>query len=301
MVEKIIEVDIDDLGIDECNIRGGKWEYDEELIQSIRENGILEPLLVRPADPKSGFKYGIICGSRRYNAAIEAGLTKVPCIVKQVDDVTAIGLSIMENKHRKDIPAWIYFEKIKKMNELLGGMKTTEKVKMIMAKTGFSKSTVYDYLALTELPEETIELMKEPEERSEEVKEYLKITPPGGVTFLKEKPLSKDKAVKIATKLKEFSDEKKFEVARFIAPLKEEVAVEIIEKVRMYPEKPLGEIKKMVEGIPKSVTWMPQFEWEPKLVKALDEACVKKNMDRKSLVTYYVREGLKRDGFLKEG
>ncbi len=301
MVEKILEIDIDELGVDECNIRGSKWEYDEELIKSIEENGIIEPLLVRPADPSTGLKYGIICGSRRYNAAIEVGLTKVPCIVKKVDDATAIGLSIMENKHRKDIPGWVYAEKIRQMNKLINhGTPTTKKVKMIISKTGFAKRTVYDYLALTEAPEEIIELMKEPEERSEEVNEYIKATAPGAATFIKEKPLSKDKAVKIATNLKDFSDEKKFEVARFIAPLKEEIAMDLIEKVRLHPEKPLEEIKKMVEGIPKSATWVVQFEWEPKLVKALDNACMEKNIDRKNLVTKYVKDGLKRDRFLEE-
>ena len=137
---------------------------------------------------------------------------------------------------------------------------------------------------------------KDPEKRSEKIKEYIKVTPPGGVS---EKPLSKDKAVKIATRLKDFSDEKKFEVGRFISGLKEDAAFDVIEKVRVHPEKPLTEIKKMVEGIPKSVTWIPQFEWEPNLIDAIDSACMKKNMDRKNLVTYYVKEGLKKDGFLQ--
>jgi len=136
--------------------------------------------------------------------------------------------------------------------------------------------------------------MKEPEKRSEKVKEYIKVSAPGAL----DRPLSKDKAVKIATRLKDFSDEKKFEVARFISGLKEETAMEVIEKVRIHPDKPMVEIKKMVEGIPKSVTWIPQFEWEPSLIEALDNACMKKNMDRKNLVTHYVREGLKRDRFL---
>ena len=54
----------------------------------------------------------------------------------------------------------------------------------------------------------------------------------------------------------------------------------------------------MVEGIPKSAYWVPQFEWEQNLIEALDNACMKKNMDRKNLVTHYVKEGLKKDGFL---
>lgn len=163
-----------------------------------------------------------------------------------------------------------------------------------MAKTGLGRSTVYDYLAITDLPEETRELMKEPELRSETVKEIMKVSPPGGL----DKPLSKDKAVKIATRLKDFSDDRKFEIGRLVSGLKEDTAMEVIEKVRIHPEKSLTEIKKMVEHIPKSVTWIPQFEWEPNLIDALDKACVNKNIDRKNLVTNYVRKGLKKDGFL---
>ncbi len=298
MVEtKVLDVKLDDLGIDVCNIRSGEWNYDEELVSSVKDNGVLEPLLIRTSTPESGFKYGIISGSRRYHASMDAGLSTVPCIVKDVDDVTAIGISIMENRHRSDIPGWMYADKIRKMSDLINhGTGTEKKVRIIIAKTGLSRASVYDYLAITDLPEETLELMKEPEKRSEKVKEFVKISPPGGLV---DKPLSKDKAVKIATRLKDFSDEKKFEVGRFISGLKEDTAMEVIEKVRVHPEKPLTEIKKMVEGIPKSVTWIPQFDWEPNLIQALDQACMKKNIDRKNLVTNYVKEGLKNDGFLQ--
>jgi len=44
---KVIEVNIDDLGVDSSNIRGGEWNYDEELVNSIKDNGVLEPLIVR--------------------------------------------------------------------------------------------------------------------------------------------------------------------------------------------------------------------------------------------------------------
>jgi len=292
-----MDIKIDDLGIDVCNIRSGEWDSDTDLISSIKNNGVLEPLLIRSVDPSTGFKYGIISGSRRYNASIEAGLPTVPCIVKDVDDVTAIGISIMENRHRTNISGWMYADKIRQMNELINhGTGTEKKAQIIMSKTGLSRAAVYDYLAITDLSEETRELMKDPEKRSEKVKEHMKVSPPGGHVDL---PLSKDKAVKIATRLKDFSDDKKFEVGRFISGLKEDTAFEVIEKVRVHPEKPLTDIKKLVEGIPKSVTWIPQFEWEPNLIEAIDNACMDKNMDRKNLITHYVRKGLKKDGFLK--
>jgi len=139
MVKEIVMIDIDDLGIDTLNIRGGEWDYDEELVQDVKNNGIDNPLLVRLAQ---GGKYAIVCGSRRYNAAIEAGLTKVPCFIEEMDDVTALGRTIAENIHRKDTPAWRYALKIGEMYERLNHKGDKEEViKIIMRKTGFSRTS----------------------------------------------------------------------------------------------------------------------------------------------------------------
>ena len=94
--ERIAHISIDELGIDECNIRQGIWDQDQELINSVKKVGILEPLVVRPADPQSGKKYAVLCGSRRFNAAIDAGLPKVPCIIREdLDDIDAMALSMI--------------------------------------------------------------------------------------------------------------------------------------------------------------------------------------------------------------
>ena len=147
MAENVVWVDVDELGIDVVNIRAGEWDYDAEFVQDIKVNGIRNPLIVRRASPETGKKYAVVCGSRRYNAAIEAGLIKVPCFVEELDDVTATGWTIAENKHRKDIPAWRYALKIGEMYERLNHRgKRSEIVRIITAKTGFSDSTVYDYL-----------------------------------------------------------------------------------------------------------------------------------------------------------
>lgn len=293
MSEQIVLIDVDDLGIDTTNIRGGEWEYDRDLVESIRENGVIEPLVVRRAKPDTDVKYAIICGSRRFNGSIEAGLTEVPCIIKDIDDLTAIGLSIMENKHRKDIPGWRYALKIGEMYERLNGKgNKTEIVSIIMIKTGFSRTSVQDYIEISGLPGEIIELMKEPGERSEIVKELLKGMPVTG----KDKPLSYDKAVKIARELKNASFEKMFETAAYVRTLAKDTAFGIIERVMSYPMKSMEEIHTMVKSIPMGMRWM--MYWGSDLVRAIDEACAKRQMDNKSLVIYYVEDGLRRDGFI---
>ncbi len=292
MSETVLSIDVDDLGIDTANIRGGEWEYDQELIDSIRENGVILPLVIRLAMPSTGVKYGIVCGSRRYNAGIEAGLTELPCILKEIDNVTAMGISIIENKHRKDIPAWRYALRIGEMFEQLNGNGKKEEIISIIAnRTGFSKTSVRDYLLIAGLPGEVIELMKESANRSEVVKELLK-----GTTAAVETTLSYNKAVKIARELRDASLEKMFEVATYVLGLTKDVAFAIIEKVMSYPMKSMKEIHRMIQEIPMGVRWV--FYFGSNLVRALDEACIKKNIDNKSLVLNYVEEGLRRDGYI---
>ena len=73
-----------------------------ELVASVREKGILEPILVRPV----GSRYQIIAGERRYRAAIEAGLAEVPCIVRDSSDAETMEIALVENLQRKDLSAF---------------------------------------------------------------------------------------------------------------------------------------------------------------------------------------------------
>ena len=83
----------------------------QRLTESVREMGVLNPLLVRFL-PDSG-KYGIISGQRRYQAASAAGLSELPCIEKDVDDAEAIEIALTENSHQKELTSseqaiWIH-------------------------------------------------------------------------------------------------------------------------------------------------------------------------------------------------
>ncbi len=75
-----------------------------ELAQSIREQGVMQPILVRPAENGNGGKiYEIIAGERRFRAAQIAGLQDMPVIVKEVDDQTAAAMALIENIQREDL------------------------------------------------------------------------------------------------------------------------------------------------------------------------------------------------------
>jgi ParB family chromosome partitioning protein len=72
----------------------------DELAASIREYGVMQPVLVRPVD---GSRFEIIAGERRWRAAQRAGLTEVPALVKSVPDQSALALSLIENIQREDL------------------------------------------------------------------------------------------------------------------------------------------------------------------------------------------------------
>ncbi len=71
-----------------------------DLSQSIREHGVVQPIVVRPAE---GGRYELIAGERRWRAAQRAGLTEIPVIVREVNDRTALELAIIENVQRADL------------------------------------------------------------------------------------------------------------------------------------------------------------------------------------------------------
>lgn len=75
-----------------------------DLADSIRAHGVVQPVIVRPAPGKPG-SYELIAGERRWRAAQRAGLERVPVIIKQVDDKTALELAIVENVQRADLNA----------------------------------------------------------------------------------------------------------------------------------------------------------------------------------------------------
>lgn len=115
-----------------------------ELADSIRENGVLQPLLVR----KKGEGYEIIAGERRYQASKIAGLEDLPVIVKEVDDQKMLELALIENLQRSDLNP---IEEAKGYRQLIkaSGM-TQEALSKAVSK---SRSSITNSLRLLDLPE----------------------------------------------------------------------------------------------------------------------------------------------------
>jgi ParB family chromosome partitioning protein len=117
-----------------------------ELIASIKEKGVLEPLLVKPF-PAIG-RWMIIAGERRWRASKAAGLREVPCIEMDVDDRTVAEIALIENMQRKDLTAWEEADGLAALCEKFGY--THEDV---AKKLGKSRTTVTEALAIASLPE----------------------------------------------------------------------------------------------------------------------------------------------------
>jgi ParB family transcriptional regulator, chromosome partitioning protein len=119
----------------------------EELIASIKERGVLEPLLVRPS--QVGGRFMIISGERRFRAAREAGLREVPCIELEVDDRAVAEIALIENLQRKDLTPYEESEGLLALKERFGY--THED---IAKKIGKSRSSVTESLIIAGLPDE---------------------------------------------------------------------------------------------------------------------------------------------------
>lgn len=123
-----------------------------ELTDSIKQNGILQPLLVR----KQGDYYEIVAGERRYQAARAAGLEEVPVIIREISDEDVFKLALIENLQRSDLTP---LEEAQGYRQLIKDKGLTqEELAQALSK---SRSTITNTLRLLDLPQEVQELVDE--------------------------------------------------------------------------------------------------------------------------------------------
>lgn len=123
-----------------------------ELSDSIKQNGVLQPIIVR----KKGDKYEIVAGERRYQASKLAGLKEIPAIVRDIDDAEVFQLALIENLQRSDLTP---IEEARGYRQLLDtkGL-TQEGLAKILSK---SRSAIANTLRLMDLPQEVQDMMEE--------------------------------------------------------------------------------------------------------------------------------------------
>jgi ParB family transcriptional regulator, chromosome partitioning protein len=131
-----------------------RLSYDEdsltELADSIREHGVLQPILVRP----SGSKFELIAGERRWRASGMAERETIPAIVVEFDEQTALEVSIIENLQREDVSPLEEAAMFRKMTETFG-----YSVRQLAQKVGKDKGYIENRLRLSDAPADIRELL----------------------------------------------------------------------------------------------------------------------------------------------
>lgn len=123
-----------------------------ELADSISQNGVLQPILVR----KKGLSYEIVAGERRYQASKQAGLKEIPVVIKEIDDKEVFQLALIENLQRSDLTP---LEEARGYRQLIDSQGLTqEALAKILSK---SRSAVANTLRLMDLPAEVQEMMEQ--------------------------------------------------------------------------------------------------------------------------------------------
>ncbi|MBD5538642.1 MAG: ParB/RepB/Spo0J family partition protein [Desulfovibrio sp.] len=126
----------------------------DELADSIRQQGIIQPLLVRPLE--DGQHFQIIAGERRWRAAARAGLSEVPVYVRPMDDKEAMAAALIENLQREDLNP---VEEAEALNALRATLGITQEE--LAARLGRSRPSVANALRLLQLGEAALEDLRE--------------------------------------------------------------------------------------------------------------------------------------------
>lgn len=124
----------------------------DDLVASVAHHGVLEPLLVRR---RSGGGYELVAGERRLHAAMEAGLTEVPCIELHVEDQQALEIALIENLQRKDLTPFEEAEGYRTLVE-----KYTYTHDQVAGALGRSRVTITEALRLLAIPEHIRDLCR---------------------------------------------------------------------------------------------------------------------------------------------
>jgi ParB/RepB/Spo0J family partition protein len=200
-----------------------------ELADSIKQVGLLEPIIVRPHDGE----YEVVVGERRYRAAQQIGLMRIPVIIRDYSDDEVIELNLVENTQREDLSAVEKGNCCKQLMEKYPEKYPTKEA--VSRKVGFSTASISEWLELMRAPEE-LRKMVAPSER---VGTPL---PKGKITY--------KTAVRITRRIKE--PERQVQIARELSKVSayERGAQKVISKAVEEPEKPIGEIVKEVIEAP---------------------------------------------------
>lgn len=175
------------------------------LADSIREHGIIQPILVRERMEEPG-RYEIVAGERRYRAAEMAGLDEVPVVVMSGDDLEVAKVSLIENVQRKDLNP---VEEALAYQALIDRFGLTQE--QVATQAGKNRSTITNMLRLLELPEEVLALLKDGKLSMGHARALLGLEDAGEMVRLAEKTVEKEYSVREVERLVRLANQRKEE------------------------------------------------------------------------------------------
>ena len=193
------EIAIADIG---ANPAQPRQTFDEaaldELAESIRTKGVLQPILLRPHPKKSG-KYQIIAGERRWRAAKRAGLSAIPAVVRETDELELLEIGIIENVQRSDLNP---MEEAEAYGALMKRFGRTQE--SLAESVGKSRAHIANTLRLLKLPDSVRDLVKANTLSAGHARTVLTVPDPAGFAeTIVEKKLSVREAESMARKLRD--------------------------------------------------------------------------------------------------
>lgn len=124
----------------------------EELAQSIKHNGVIQPIIVR----RNGDRYQIVAGERRWRAAQKAGLHKIPCVIKDIPEAGILELSLIENIQREELNP---IEEANAYKRLIEKLNMTQDE--LAARIGKDRTSIANLIRLLRLPEEIQSMLED--------------------------------------------------------------------------------------------------------------------------------------------
>lgn len=175
----------------------------EQLADSIREHGIIQPLVLRPLTAGG---HQIVAGERRYRASRMAGLNEVPAVIKELTDTETMEIALIENLQREDLNP---------VEEALGYQELMEKYDFtqdaVSKSVGKSRPAIANSLRLLNLPEEVLDMVRDGSLSSGHARAILSLEEPGQMVSLAKRVADEGLNVRAVEKLVKKSSEKQKE------------------------------------------------------------------------------------------
>jgi ParB/RepB/Spo0J family partition protein len=282
----VIQVDLSKLFVGKANVRKNPGDV-RELTESIREKGVLEPVLARPV----GTRYELIIGSRRFAAAKEAGLKKIPAVVRDMSDEEAIVVSLVENVQRRDIEPEEEYDALMELRRL--NPKSYGSAEQLAKVLGKSRKYVEDRINAVEVvrslrkeAKADIEVKQAP--RPDERREG--VLPVKHATFLhraQEAP-----SVQGLPRKEQFR--KLTELAHSIAEMPRPEAENVVSHFVMAPERP---VEKIVKEAASMHTVRLEIVLDPRVADALRKAAEDRGATMEAIAALALHSWLRQQGY----